>query len=485
MKRIERLADGVLCGMGGGLAVVLAYLTYRHGVALHYVFLAFVVVGLFGCAAWLNPAMKINLAIVILSTVMSLYAGELFLSVMEGARMDFDATRWLTFPSDFTLESTQARLEQNQRKKPTFDRRSKMEVIEDLAQQGAPAYPAVFPQAMLTQDTGDTRGNARALSIDGIETLPLGGISKVHTVFCNESGEYVSYVSDEHGFHNPSTIWGTHRFDVMAVGDSFTQGSCVPSEANFVSVVRDRHPATVSLGMDSNGPVTMLASLKEYGKQHRPKAVLWFYYEGNDLKDMEWEQSSPLLMRYVDGNFSQGLLDRQVEIDRALIEYVDKARQKRAERVGWEETIKLHHLRQSLALWYSGQRHDPAEKIRSTREYFSSEVSDETFNLFRDVLVDAIGTVESWGGRMYFVYLPEWARYAEPELANKNRGRVLELVKSLRLPLIDIHELFAGHHDPLGLFPFRELNHYNIEGHRLVGTEILRVLSGTHTSFRP
>jgi len=168
-----------------------------------------------------------------------------------------------------------------------------------------------------------------------------------------------------------------------------------------------------------------------------------------------------------------------------LIEYVDKARQKRAERFGWEETIKLYHLRQSLALWYSGQRHDPAERIRSTREYFSSVVSDEEFNLFRNVLVDAIGTVESWGGRMYFVYLPEWARYAERELANKNRAHVLELVKSLRLPLIDIHELFAGHHDPLGLFPFRELNHYNIEGHRLVGTEILRVLSGTLTSFHP
>ena len=38
-----------------------------------------------------------------------------------------------------------------------------------------------------------------------------------------------------------------------------------------------------------------LATLKEYGPTLKPKLVLWFYYEGNDLRDLDgWEKNSPL-----------------------------------------------------------------------------------------------------------------------------------------------------------------------------------------------
>ncbi|MBK8277210.1 MAG: hypothetical protein IPK92_15665 [Nitrospira sp.] len=97
---------------------------------------------------------------------------------------------------------------------------------------------------------------------------------------------------------------------------------------------------------------------------------------------------------------------------------------------------------------------------------------------FRDVLVEAVTTVHGWGGELHFVYLPDWARYAKPEVANKNRERVLRLVADLKLPLIDLHPVFAGHPDPVGLFPFRRMNHYNVAGHRLVGEEVLRALDG-------
>ena len=38
------------------------------------------------------------------------------------------------------------------------------------------------------------------------------------------------------------------------------------------------------------------------------------------------ERNSPLLMRYLEGNFSQGLVHLQPEIDAALAAYVEKAR---------------------------------------------------------------------------------------------------------------------------------------------------------------
>ena len=86
--------------------------------------------------------------------------------------------------------------------------------------------------------------------------------------------------------------------------------------------------------------------------------------------------------------------------------------------------------------------------------------------------------VHGWGGQLYFVYLPQWERYAKPEFADKNRESVLRLINDLKLPLIDLHPVFAKHSDPIGLFPFRQSNHYNTAGHRLVGEQVLRVVRG-------
>lgn len=43
--------------------------------------------------------------------------------------------------------------------------------------------------------------------------------------------------------------------------------------------------------------------------------------------------------------------------------------------------------------------------------------------------------------------------------------------------LLDIHPAFRAQGDPLALFPFRRLRHYNQEGHRIVAQEVLRSIS--------
>ena len=316
----------------------------------------------------------------------------------------------------------------------------------------------------------------------GKETLPLGGLSNVLTVFCNESGEYITYTSDEHGFNNPAGLWQNRQVEVVAVGDSFTHGACVPRDENFVGVIRARRPLTLSLGMDSNGPTMMLASLKEYAQRLKPKIVLWFYFGGNDLRDMDYERLSTLLMRYLTGGWTQNLFDRQGEIDSALEAYIEQARKKKSLRIGFEDTITIRHLREAFALWY-GQG-DAGTTVSATTAYFSAEVTEAEIDRFRSVLKEALSTVRGWGGQMYFVYLPEWARYAEPQSANKNRDRVLSVVHTPQLPLIDLHPVFTQVPDPVGLFPFHRNNHYNSEGHRLVGEEVLRVLSETDGGSR-
>jgi hypothetical protein len=99
-------------------------------------------------------------------------------------------------------------------------------------------------------------------------------------------------------------------------------------------------------------------------------------------------------------------------------------------------------------------------------------------NLLRDILPQAKARVEAWGGRLYFVYLPCWQRYAkQPEIVVKARREVLALVSGLGITIIDAHPAFQSHDDPLSLFPFRGRGHYNQEGDRVVAEKVLKTLS--------
>jgi hypothetical protein len=197
--------------------------------------------------------------------------------------------------------------------------------------------------------------------------------------------------------------------DVAVVGDSYAHGSCVPTDQNFVAVIRKRYSATMNLGMSSKGPLMALADLKEYAQQFRPKTVLWFFYEENDFADLKKESHSPLLMRYLTGQFSQGLLGLQPAIDQILEDYV--AEQVKGEPESLPETrsrersknlrqwVLLKNLRQRLGLL-----HWVSERV----------VAKETMELLARVLAVAKRTINSWGGNMYLVYLPKRQRYSDP-----------------------------------------------------------------------
>ena len=85
-------------------------------------------------------------------------------------------------------------------------------------------------------------------------------------------------------------------------------------------------------------------------------------------------------------------------------------------------------------------------------------------------------TVSEWGGTAYFIYLPERDRYVDRRMADLNdidREQVLRIAKSAGFSVIDITDVFQSQADPVSLFPFRRLGHYNEQGHRLVAQAVL------------
>ncbi|WP_173045767.1 hypothetical protein [Nitrospira sp. KM1] len=313
----------------------------------------------------------------------------------------------------------------------------------------------------------------------------MGGISNRTAVYCNEQGKYILLQNDEHGFANPGGSWKNQNPDLAVVGDSFAHGACVPSEQSVSALLRETYPTTLNLGNDGNGPLAELATLKEYLSVLKPKVLLWVYCETNDLTDLIQERRS-LLINYLDPLYTQGLVLKQREIDDALMSYTELMA------FGGTATIRLAGLLRGLFQVdnYNGRVEELIKlsyvwKLlagifkptpESSVEQVTPSVSPQDLDLFKQIVKSAKDTVYDWGGKMIFVYLPQFERYAETGQANPHYQTVLSIVSELKIPIVDIVPVFWRQPDPLDLFPFRQPAHYTPEGYDIVAQEIRRFL---------
>jgi hypothetical protein len=348
----------------------------------------------------------------------------------------------------------------NMHSKPAeYDRRSVPEVVDELRKQGKDAYTAVFPWAQFVNRPQDS-----PLALGDV--LPLGGVSKITTVFCNETGQYVTYDSDEFGFNNPRGIWPQVDIDVLMLGDSFTHGACLDNTKNYIGLIRAGLPRTLTLGMASNGPLIYLAGMREYLPLVRPRFVLWFLFEGNDIEaDLPVERAQPLLLRYLNPTFSQHLADRQAEIDMKLRRWIDEVgttpqqsvfRAVQMDHLNFRDFVLLRKLRDALSLQLS--RHDA------------------DYALFERLLDAAKTAAAARGAELRLVYLPDKRRFVSFTgrlLKDQQRNRVRAITGRLNIPMIDVTPAFAAHPNPASLF----VGHYTEDGARIVAATVLDAIA--------
>jgi len=401
-------------------------------------FLAAALAGLLLLALRLSPPRRVNLALSVAAVVATLYAGEvvLFLRVPGPPRM---------------IE--------------------KLARIDALRAQGRAVSPGVEPVRFSWIRSPNM---PTSVQLDGTPVVPLANISRRFTIDCREGrGDWMTFETDEHGFNNPPGLWSTPALDVALVGDSFVHGHCVAPEVNLVAGVRARHPSTLGLGSAGAGPLVMLAALREYLPALRPRTVVWCYFSGNDLLDLRRERDHPLLSAYLEAGHTQGLAARQPALDRALDAYVEASllpELRRRTRPFFEPggmlTLRALRSRAGLALA------DP----------YVLTPSEEELQLFARVLREAQATVQGWGGRLVFAYLPEWPirarQLGEGEYVKAKReaaARVRALVKDLGLPLADVEAAFRKDPHPELLYACPGC-HYSPEGYALAARAVLETL---------
>lgn len=395
----------------------------------------------------LPSSWRVAVAISLAAIVPTLYAVELWLTLAQESNLARIATEHGA----------------------SLDTRNKIDVILDLRARGTMAFPTVRAKELLVE--GPDGALVSPIQDDGRPLLPLATMPDSTIVACNETGRWLTYRSDRHGFRNPPGAW-SGRPAVALVGDSFAHGDCVGDDANLGALLRARLGSAVNLGVAGNGPLSMLATVKEYLPSLAPPVVLWFFFEGNDIsKDLPVERRSAVLTSYLKPDFSQGLAGRSDEIARRLGAYLDGAMAEAMARIDDPEEVlldylKLYRLREAFGL-------DPVGLG------IVNDLDDDDFALFAAALAEAKRVVAGWGGQLLFVYLPDSTRYLSGPrhgvIREHIRSRTLAAVASVGLPVIDVHRVFAAEREPMAMFRYPG-SHYNERGYRTAANAVARAL---------
>jgi len=339
--------------------------------------------------------------------------------------------------------------------------KTKQQVIHDMKiNKGVDVVPSIFPKALLEKKWVN----------DEIDIFPLAGVSNTITVYCKEGEKYSIYKSDRYGFNNPDNVWNNKNIPWFLIGDSSTQGACVQPGEDFASQIRKyTQQNAISLGMSGNGPLIELASLKEYAIDKKPKIILWLYSERNDLADLKNEKSNSIFMRYLlEEGFEQNLKSKQKLIDQKLKTYINLAENELTQKkpIIKNDTEKFLAFKKILRL-----------QIIRDKSSLDRGLNFGVDPLFKKIISTANDIVNTWDGKLYFVYLPDKERYKKG--TNKDdsylkRSEVIKIIQGLNIPIIDIHnKFFKKQSDPISFFAHRIYGHYSPDGYSKISKVII------------
>jgi len=445
MKNISKIISIVFLSFS---ILLLFYIYYRsqtpHGKMFVYFYkpyytIAFFLIFFSLVSFFIPKNLKINITIVIISIFIGLYFVEWYL--VEKKLNKFSA------------------FEKNTNN--VYDKRTPFQIYKDLKKSDPKIVPLIYPTTFEENN--------------GLKYFSLSGLANRKTIHCNENGYYSIYQSDRFGFNNPNKEWDKETIEFLLIGDSFTHGACV-NEPNTLSgnlrKLNKNINGVLNLGISGNGPLIELATLREYFLVGKVKKVLWIYIEHNDLFGLKRELKNEVLLSYLkDKNFSQNLISKNSQIQKILLKKLEEQIE-REESVYSSKFIKLFLTRNKIIV-------PLMSKVFKSQSLTSTDLPPD-LEEFRDVLKLANEFTNKNNSKLYFIYLPRYERYIQKSNNDDlfNYKKIIKIVNSLNIPLIDIHkDPFKKHSDPLSLFPFRKGGHYNEKGYELVAKTIFKTIS--------
>jgi hypothetical protein len=304
--------------------------------------------------------------------------------------------------------------------------------------------------------------------------FPLGSISNSNMLHCNENGYYSIYKSDKYGFNNGNYDWDRDqkKIDFFLIGDSFVHGACVNFRDTINGVLRKKYNLNViNVGMSGTGPLVQFATLKEFMKLKKTKKYIWFYYDGNDLENLNQELKNPILQMYLNDNtFNQQSPINHYKADLIfediLKKEIDSRNILKKKNLGvFSKFLKLHHLVRLKN-----------EFFRNIMKKFEKEVEKkELLEKYKIIIQKANIEIQKENAELILAYIPNVNTFRNLQNEN-NKKEIKEIAKLNNLKFIDFEQLIKNKvSKPLSLYP--ELSkseiHFNEKGYKFIA-EIIK-----------
>ena len=354
-----------------------------------------------------------------------------------------------------------------------FDKRSKFQFYNELKSKGEDVVPSISPNEYFV--------NYKKF-LDKKKPLAISGVSSKKTILCNDGGEMITYISDRYGFRNKNFLWDDEKIQWVVLGDSLVHGACVNDKDTISARIAFHSKEKIlNLGIQGHGPLMELSALKEYAKLKKPNNVIWFYYEGNDLDNIIYEMKSNNLNKYLlNDNYTQELSKKQNEMNaqhQKLIDiiYNNKMHNRQINQTNSKHNLlfkvkgvlKLYKIREFVSYFL------PRKYALVIKQYSSLDI----FESYKQAIMRASNLTKSWGGNFYFVYYPHASRYHDSKFLIyplTQKKRLLSMVESLNIKIIDLQPVFDAEKDKKGLYPLRIFGHPNEKGYDIVGEHIVK-----------
>jgi hypothetical protein len=353
------------------------------------------------------------------------------------------------------------------------------------------------------------------LKDENLDLFPLSGMSQKLIVGCKEENEVSTFNSDRFGFNNPDEEWSKSEIEVFMIGDSFVNGNCVNENYTISSNFRkffnkknSKNFSVINTGQPASGPLLQLSILREYlPKDKNIKKLIWFYYEQNDLENLNKELKNSILNKYFQNqNFTQNLMILNEEKDLIVKKYHDQKTKDIENFVRdnfgftslMQNIIKLRNVRRltienketiKFINYLSGN------KEKSKEIYFYPEkpnlnefnfIADENLILKFEKIAQEIKTIAERNNiEPYFVYIPSLYRIQN----NKNYkfiekkkdkditaaditfaySKIKSIINNLGFYYIDLNsDFFSKTSNPEKFFTGSYRSHFTIEGYKKI-----------------
>ena len=358
-------------------------------------------------------------------------------------------------------------------KKIKFDVRSQEQVYVDLKNKNE----SIKPGFLYEKHFSDLKIFKEAKKNN--EIIPFRGPINSFTVSCAEDLQYKLIKNDKYGFKNNNIIY-EKKIQNFLLGDSYAEGLCENNKNDIAGHLNDKKIYTINLGVTGTGPLISLAILREFGNYFKPKNVIYLYFEGNDLDELNYEKEDATLINYLNDNFNQDYFNKYDDIKSFLI----KAEQE-TEKIIYSKSKSTFSPNKKNKLDILKAHLKDILEINNLRNIFKYKILKKQkefydLNLLYKTVEKMNDDTKKWNGNYIFVYVPTWSRYftkfTKYDAKIDLKKEIINNLNLKNIKVLDLTDYFNKIDNIEQYYPLGFLGHYNSRGYKKIAEIIEKSL---------